>query len=32
LYAGIHYRFAVDGGKPQGKCVGEKVLAVKFTR
>lgn len=30
LYAGIHYRFAVEGGKPQGKCVGEKVLALKF--
>jgi membrane-associated phospholipid phosphatase len=30
LYAGIHYRFAVEGGKPQGRCVGEKVLALKF--
>ena len=32
LYAGIHYRFAVEGGKPQGQCVAEKVLALKFKR
>ncbi len=30
LYAGIHYRFAVDGGKPQGQCVGEKVMGLQF--
>ncbi len=30
LYAGIHYRFATDGGKPQGQCVAQKVLALKF--
>ncbi len=30
LYAGIHYRFATDGGKPQGQCVADKVLALKF--
>jgi hypothetical protein len=30
LYAGIHYRFASDGGKPQGQCVANKVLALKF--
>lgn len=32
LYGGIHYRFATDGGKPQGLCVAEKVLALKFKR
>ena len=32
LYAGIHYRFASDGGKPQGQCVADKVLALKFKR
>ena len=30
VYAGIHYRFASDGGKPQGQCVADKVLALKF--
>jgi hypothetical protein len=30
IYAGIHYRFASDGGKPQGQCVVDKVLALKF--
>ncbi len=30
LYAGIHYRFGVVGGQAQGKCVADKVLAVKF--
>ena len=30
LYAGIHYRFAIEGGKPQGQCVAAKVLALKF--
>jgi PAP2 superfamily len=30
LYAGIHYRFAIEGGKPQGQCVANKVLALKF--
>lgn len=30
LYAGIHYRFANEGGKVQGLCVGEKALALKF--
>ncbi len=30
LYAGIHYRFSIDGGKPQGRCVADKVLALKF--
>lgn len=30
LYAGIHYRFASDGGKPQGQCVAQKVMALQF--
>jgi membrane-associated phospholipid phosphatase len=30
LYAGIHYRFGVEGGQVQGKCVAAKVLALKF--
>jgi PAP2 superfamily len=30
LYAGIHYRFGVEGGQVQGKCVAVKVLALKF--
>jgi membrane-associated phospholipid phosphatase len=30
LYAGIHYRFAVEGGQVQGKCVAAKALALKF--
>jgi hypothetical protein len=30
LYAGIHYRFANEGGKVQGLCVGGKALALKF--
>ncbi len=32
LYAGIHYRSAVLGGQVQGRCVADKVLAVKFRR
>ena len=32
LYAGIHYRFAVEGGKSQGRCVADKVLALKFKK
>ncbi len=30
LYAGIHYRFSIEGGKPQGQCVADRVLALKF--
>jgi membrane-associated phospholipid phosphatase len=30
LYGGIHYRFGVEGGQVQGKCVAAKVLALKF--
>jgi len=32
LYAGIHYRFGVEGGQVQGQCVADKVLALKFKR
>jgi hypothetical protein len=32
LYGGIHYRFSIEGGKPQGLCVADKVLALKFKR
>ncbi len=32
LYAGIHYRFAVELGKLQGTCVAQKALALKFRR
>lgn len=30
LYAGIHYRFGVEGGKVQGQCVAAKALALQF--
>ena len=30
LYAGIHFRFGIEGGQVQGKCVAAKVLALKF--
>ncbi|MEN9984079.1 MAG: hypothetical protein RI918_2048 [Pseudomonadota bacterium] len=30
LYAGIHFRFGVEGGQVQGKCVASKALALKF--
>jgi membrane-associated phospholipid phosphatase len=30
LYAGIHYRFGVEGGQVQGRCVAAKVLSLKF--
>ena len=29
LYAGIHFQFGVTGGQIQGRCVAEKVLALK---
>jgi PAP2 superfamily len=32
LYAGIHYRFAVELGKLQGTCVAQKAIALKFRR
>ncbi|MEY4883251.1 MAG: hypothetical protein RIS34_1105 [Pseudomonadota bacterium] len=30
LYAGIHYRFGIEGGQVQGQCVAAKVLALKL--
>ncbi len=32
LYAGIHFRNGVESGKAQGRCVAEKVLALRFGR
>ena len=32
LYAGIHFRSGVDGGKVQGLCVARKVLGLKIRR
>ena len=32
LYAGIHFQFGVTGGQAQGRCVAEKVLALKRRR
>ena len=32
LYAGIHFRSAVIGGQQQGRCVAQKVLALKLRR
>jgi membrane-associated phospholipid phosphatase len=32
LYGGIHFRFGVEGGQVQGRCVGERVLALKLGR
>lgn len=30
LYAGIHYRAAVEGGQVQGNCVARRVMALRF--
>ena len=30
LYGGIHYRSAIDAGLEQGKCIGQRVVALKF--
>jgi len=30
LYAGIHFGFGVTGGQAQGRCVAERVLALKY--
>lgn len=30
IYAGIHYRFSSEGGKPQGACVAGRVLGLRF--
>ena len=32
LYAGIHFRSSVEGGKVQGLCVAKKVLELKLAR
>ena len=32
LYAGIHFNFGVTGGQAQGRCVADKVLALKLRR
>ena len=32
LYAGIHFRSSVEGGKVQGACVARKVLGLKLAR
>jgi hypothetical protein len=31
LYAGIHFRSGVNGGKVQGLCVAAKTLALRFS-
>ena len=30
LYGGIHYRSAIDAGLEQGRCIGQRVVALKF--
>ncbi len=30
LYAGIHFRSSIEGGKVQGRCVAQQVLKLKF--
>jgi hypothetical protein len=30
LYGGIHFRSAIDVGIDQGKCIGRRVLTLKF--
>ncbi len=32
LYAGIHFNFGVTGGQAQGRCVADRVLALKLRR
>ena len=32
LYAGIHFRTGVEGGKVQGRCVANRALALRFDR
>jgi hypothetical protein len=32
LYGGIHFRSAIENGIVQGKCVGERVLGLRFGR
>jgi hypothetical protein len=30
LYAGIHFRSGIESGKAQGRCVAQKVMALRF--
>ena len=30
MYGGIHYRFSIEGGKPQGQCTAKAVMGLKF--
>jgi membrane-associated phospholipid phosphatase len=32
MYAGIHFRSGIEGGKVQGRCVAQQVLALKLAR
>jgi len=32
MYAGIHFRSGIEGGKVQGRCVAQQVLGLKLTR
>ncbi len=32
LYGGVHYRSAIEKGVVQGKCIGQKVSALKFRK
>ncbi|CAM8670348.1 PAP2_haloperoxidase domain containing protein [Comamonadaceae bacterium] len=32
MYAGIHFRSGIEGGKVQGRCVAQQVLALKLLR
>ncbi|WP_296509289.1 vanadium-dependent haloperoxidase [Rhodoferax sp.] len=32
MYAGIHFRSGIEGGKTQGRCVAQRVLALKLLR
>jgi hypothetical protein len=32
MYAGIHFRSGIEGGKVQGRCVAQRVLTLKLQR
>jgi len=32
MYAGIHFRSGIEGGKVQGRCVAQQALALRFRR
>lgn len=32
LYGGIHYRAAIDYGIEQGRCIGQRIIALQFKR